>query len=97
MKHTIQEKRYRKTLYNLDFTINDRYFCQCYEMEQYNYALRIYDLSKDNEELYSNWFDESLSWVSGNEEYYTLEDIEDIVEEAYRIIENYMITNLKED
>jgi hypothetical protein len=94
MKHNILEKRYRKTLYNLEFIINDKYLCQCYEMEVDSYSLRIYDMSKDNEELYSNWFDETLSWVTGNEEYYTLEDIEDIVEEAYRIIDNYMITNL---
>ena len=97
MKHTIQEKRYRKTLYNLDFTINDRYFCQCEEINFGSYFLSIYDTLKDNKELYSNWFTDSLSWDSDNEEYCTLEDIEDIVEEAYRIIESYMITNLKED
>lgn len=97
MEHNILEKRYRKVLYNLNFIINNKYLCTCYEMEADNYCLRIYDTSKDNEELYSNWFDESLSWVSGNEEYYTLEDIEHIVDEAYNIIENYMITNLKED
>lgn len=94
MKHNIIEKQYRKTLCNLDFIINDKYLCECYEMEPDSYALRIYDLSNHEEELYSNWFNESLSSASGNEEYYTLEDIEDIVEEAYRIIENYITTDI---
>lgn len=96
MEHNILEKRYRKTLYNLDFIINNQYLCTCYEIDVDSYRLRIFDILKNNEELYSNWFDESLSWVNGEEEYYTLKDIEDIVEEAYRIIENYMVTGLGE-
>jgi hypothetical protein len=90
MKHTIQEKRYRKTLDRLDFTIEDRYFCECYEMEYDHYCLRIYDLTNNREELYSVWFDGDLGFVVGNEEQYTSDDIQSIIDEAFRIIEQYI-------
>lgn len=90
MKHTIQERRYRKELDRLDFTINDKYFCETYLMDGDNYCLRIYDKSNDNEELYSCWFDSDLGMVDGNEEQYTMEDIQPIIDEAYKIISNYI-------
>lgn len=92
MKHTIQEKRYRKTLDRLDFTIENRYFCECYEMEEDSYCLRIYDLSNNKEELYSIWFNSDLGFVKGNEELYTLEDIQTIIDKAFNVIEQYIGT-----
>lgn len=90
MKHTIQERRYRKELDRLDFTIDDRYFCETYLMEQDNYCLRIYDLKENRKELYSNWFDSDLGWVTDNEEQYTMEDIQPIIDKAYGVISNYI-------
>lgn len=90
MKHTIDERRYRKNLDRLDFTIDDRYFCETYLMEEDNYCLRIYDLKENRNELYSNWFDSDLCWVTGNEEQYTIENIQPIIDEAYKIISNYI-------
>lgn len=90
MKHTIDERRYRKQLDRLDFTIDDRYSCETYLMEADNYCLRIYDIKEDMKELYSNRFDSDLCWVAGNEEQYTSENIQPIIDEAYRVISNYI-------
>jgi hypothetical protein len=88
MKHTIYNIKYRKDLETLSFVINDIYRCEVYRMGyEDNYCLRIY---LKNEELYSNWFDSDLGWVTGNEEYYTQNEIQNIVNEAYKIIDQYI-------
>lgn len=53
MKHTIDERRYRKELDRLDFTIDDRYFCETELVEEDSYCLHVYDLKENNKELYS--------------------------------------------
>lgn len=97
MKHNIIEKRYKKTLDRLDFVIEDRYYCEVYEMEYQDYCLRIYDLENNRQEIYSVWFDEALGIVAGNEEQYTLEDIQDVINTAFNVIlHNIQISYVQE-
>ena len=74
-------------LTDLNFELDDKYKCECYLMDSDNYCLRIYDNDK---ELYSVWFDSSLSFVTGNDEYYTPDNINHIVDEAFNVIKAYI-------
>ena len=79
-------------LEELLFTVDDKYTCYCYCMdyeETDEYCLRI--TNDKGEELYSVWFDSSLCWTSGNDEFYTTENIQPIVDKAFKVIKEYII------
>lgn len=87
MKHTIEERRYRKELDTLDFTIDDNYKCFTELYDDDCYHLTIW---KDDIKLYFAEFDSDLGMVTGTDEYYTSENIQPIKDEAFRIISNYI-------
>ena len=81
---------YEIITHTLDFIINERYFCTTFLMDNDNYCLRIYDLSHDKEELYSAWFDSDLGMFAGNDKVITLDNIDDVIDDAFKVVKEML-------
>lgn len=82
-------KKLKTILNEITFVLDDKYLCNCYLMDSDNYCLRIYDKAGLNE-LYSIWFDSDFGTVEGNEEQYTSDNIDEVINKAFDIIAIYI-------
>lgn len=66
----------------LQFQYKDKmYKTEIYYLNGDNYSIRLYD--SNDKELFSTWIDSAGGEVTGNAEVYTMNDIDDLINEVY--------------